>query len=287
MVVTLSRMAMNSNLVQQIVRHNPATPIALLALNPSEVRRCPRPTLAACHLAPRVPLGLRGDQRRSAEIRSGSAGGPTPTRAQLVNLSPQIDASMRLNVNKRLMWETAKAGGMQVEGAPAGSLQDAWVWPFMWHGQPSLFTAMFKAVEDRLNVKADIEYGVQTILVVEDSVQFYSSFLPVLYSELWRHNKSLQAETMHTRERMLRMQSRPKVCAPLGPPPAARRPPPANHHLPPATYHQLPAARWLGASRAHARTGRPHVSPAAPLHRSSSAPTSRRRSTSTTGTART
>lgn len=164
MVVTLSRYAHQSNLVHAIHRHNPAVPIGLIALNPSD----------------------------------------------LANLHPQIESSLRLNVNKRLMWATAKEGGAPAT-TPSSSLSDAWVWPFMWQGQPQLFTAMFKAVEDRLNVKADSEYGVQLVLVVEDSVQFYSSYLPVLYSELWRQNKSIQAETMHTRERMLRMTSRPKI----------------------------------------------------------------------------
>jgi len=91
------------------------------------------------------------------------------------------------------------------------NLADAWVWPFIWQGSPSLFTAMFKAVEDRINAKVDTEYGVQLLLVVEDSVKFYSSFLPLLYAELWKQNKSLETETMHTRERLLRMHSRPKV----------------------------------------------------------------------------
>ena len=81
----------------------------------------------------------------------------------------------------------------------------------MWQGSPSVFTAMFKAVEDRINVKADSEYGVGTILIVEDSVKFYSSYLPLLYSELWRQNRTIQSETMHAREHILRLHSRPKV----------------------------------------------------------------------------
>ena len=96
--------------------------------------------------------------------------------------------------------------------AQAGSVgADAWIWPFMWQGSPSLFTAMFKAVEDRINVAADAEYGVQTIMVVEDSVKFYSSFLPTLYSEIWRQNAEIAGETMHMRERIMRLHSRPKV----------------------------------------------------------------------------
>ena len=42
-------------------------------------------------------------------------------------------------------------------------------------------------------------------------VKFYSSYLPLLYSELWKQNQSLQGETMHARERLLRLHSRPKV----------------------------------------------------------------------------
>ena len=110
------------------------------------------------------------------------------------------------------MWETGRAAAAGTEGIqPSGEWEDAWVWPFVWQGSPSLFTAIFKAVEDRLNLKADAEYGVQVIIVVEDSVKFYSSFLPVLYAELWKQNQALQNETMHSREKMLRMHSRPKV----------------------------------------------------------------------------
>ena len=60
------------------------------------------------------------------------------------------------------------------------------------------FTAMFKAVEDRIGVASDAEYGVGTIMVVEDSVKFYSSFLPTL-TELWRQNAEIAGETMHMR----------------------------------------------------------------------------------------
>ena len=137
-----------------------------------------------------------------------------------------------------MMWESARAaraGGSAVASdIPCGDLADAWVWPFLWQvraprarpsrhasphpppsaaaqGSPNIFTAMFKAVEDRLNVKDDNEYGVQTLLLVEDSVKFYSSYLPVLYSEIWKQNRNIRSETMHAREKILRLHSRPKV----------------------------------------------------------------------------
>eukprot|EP00966_Prymnesium_polylepis_P298706 6903014-Prymnesium_polylepis.1 len=80
--------------------------------------------------------------------------------AELQLIDPRVDASQRLNVNKRLMWETAKAAPIGVS-ATDSSMADAWIWPLVWQGSPALFTAMFKAVEDRLNLKVDSEYGVQ------------------------------------------------------------------------------------------------------------------------------
>lgn len=131
--------------------------------------------------------------------------------SELTSIDPRIDRNLRLNVNKRLMWETGdaslKAGSTKTETHVA----DAWVWPFVWQGNVSLFTAMFKAVEDRLNAKADSAFGVQSIILVEDNVKFYSTYMPLLYHELWKQNQSIKGETMTVRERMLRMKSRPKV----------------------------------------------------------------------------
>ena len=51
----------------------------------------------------------------------------------------------------------------------------------------------------------------QSIILVEDNVKFYSTYMPLLYHELWKQNQSIKGETMTVRERMLRMKSRPKV----------------------------------------------------------------------------
>jgi hypothetical protein len=58
-------------------------------------------------------------------------------RTELTSLDPRVDQSSRVNVNKRLTWETAKAGG-----AVGSDPSDAWIWPFLWQGSPSIFTAM-------------------------------------------------------------------------------------------------------------------------------------------------
>ena len=49
------------------------------------------------------------------------------------------------------------------------------------------------------------------IILVEDSVKFYSSFLPIIYTELWKQGQALETETMHQKEKMLRRYSRPKA----------------------------------------------------------------------------
>ncbi|MBQ2392607.1 MAG: response regulator, partial [Alistipes sp.] len=60
---------------------------------------------------------------------------------------------------------------------------------FCWHGNPDLIIAIIKLVEDKMNAAEDIEQGgVQAILLVEDSIRFYSSYLPELYKLLLLQN---------------------------------------------------------------------------------------------------
>src|SRR5262249_48075186 len=59
---------------------------------------------------------------------------------------------------------------------------------FLWQGDVRILPAIVKLVEDRLNVAHDTgDLGVQAILVIEDNIRFYSSFLPVIYAELMNH----------------------------------------------------------------------------------------------------
>ena len=69
---------------------------------------------------------------------------------------------------------------------------------FLWQGDTQIMLAMVKYVEDRLNVASDTGVrGVPAIIVVEDNVRFYSSFLPVIYSELFAHTRSLIEEGLN------------------------------------------------------------------------------------------
>jgi CheY-like chemotaxis protein len=83
---------------------------------------------------------------------------------------------------------------------------------FLWQGDVRILLAMVKCIEDRLNVVHDTgDLGVPLIIVVEDNIRFYSSFLPVIYTELMNHTHSLISEGLNISQKMLRMRARPKV----------------------------------------------------------------------------
>ncbi len=83
---------------------------------------------------------------------------------------------------------------------------------FVWNGNPTVFVAIIKLLEDRLNVDEDIELGdTRVIIVVEDSIRFYSLYLPVLYSEIMLQTQRLIAEGANDYLSLLQMRSRPKI----------------------------------------------------------------------------
>lgn len=83
---------------------------------------------------------------------------------------------------------------------------------FSWLGNVDLILAIIKLMEDRMNAEIDIlDVGVQCILLVEDSIRFYSSILPHLFKHLLKQSKEFSTEALNDHERMLRMRGRPKV----------------------------------------------------------------------------
>ncbi|MDE6049365.1 MAG: phosphoenolpyruvate synthase [Paramuribaculum sp.] len=83
---------------------------------------------------------------------------------------------------------------------------------FSWLGNVDLLLAIIKLLEDKLNADKDInEVGVQMILLVEDSVRFYSSVLPTIYKKLLKQSLESSTEALNKHEQMLRMRGRPKV----------------------------------------------------------------------------
>ena len=83
---------------------------------------------------------------------------------------------------------------------------------FVWLGDVRLFVAIIKHFEDQRNAAHDAQIaGVRSIILVEDSVQFYSSYLPMLYSEILKQTRAVTAESVTRSQKTTRMRARPKV----------------------------------------------------------------------------
>ena len=83
---------------------------------------------------------------------------------------------------------------------------------FIWQGDFRILLAIIKSVEDRLNLDHDTKLvGVQSIILIEDNVRFYSAYLPIIYTELMRHTQSLISEGVNPAHRLLRRRARPKI----------------------------------------------------------------------------
>lgn len=83
---------------------------------------------------------------------------------------------------------------------------------FSWLGNVDLILAIIKLIEDRMNADNDIgEVGLQAILLIEDSIRFYSSILPHLYKFLLKQSLRNSTEALNEHEQMLRMRGRSKV----------------------------------------------------------------------------
>ena len=83
---------------------------------------------------------------------------------------------------------------------------------FCWLGNTDLLVSIIKLIEDKMNLEHDIkEVGVQMILLVEDSIRFYSSVLPNLYKFVLRQSQEFATEALNEHQRTLRMRGRPKI----------------------------------------------------------------------------
>ena len=83
---------------------------------------------------------------------------------------------------------------------------------FCWLGNTNLILSIIKLIEDRMNIDHDIrEAGVQVILLVEDSIRFYSSVLPNLYSYILLQSNRFSTEALNPHAAAQRKRGRPKV----------------------------------------------------------------------------
>ena len=83
---------------------------------------------------------------------------------------------------------------------------------FCWHGNTELIIAIIKLIEDAMNAREDIlQGGVQAILLVEDSIRFYSTYLPELYKLILLQNTEFLKDALNEQQQVLRKRARPKI----------------------------------------------------------------------------
>lgn len=83
---------------------------------------------------------------------------------------------------------------------------------FSWLGNAEILIAIIKLIEDKMNASYDIsEVGVQAILLVEDSIRFYSSYLPNIYKIIFSQSKKFMKEGANAHQQMVKMRGRPKI----------------------------------------------------------------------------
>ena len=83
---------------------------------------------------------------------------------------------------------------------------------FCWNNSTDLIIAIIKLLEDKMNADDDIlGYGVMAILLVEDSVRYYSTYLPVLYKLVLQQNSEAIRDALNEKQQIQRKRSRPKI----------------------------------------------------------------------------
>ena len=83
---------------------------------------------------------------------------------------------------------------------------------FLWTGDSKLFIAMIKSAEDRMNAEYDVKIGqVRIVLLIERSIEYYSLYLPLYYSEVMKLTQELIDFELHETDKRLRMRARPKI----------------------------------------------------------------------------
>lgn len=105
-----------------------------------------------------------------------------------------------------LAWDASELNGLA--DSPGSAIERA----FLWQGDARILVAILKSVEDWRNTEHDAaSVGVQVILLIEDNVRNYSTFLPEMYGELLHHSQRISLEGLNSSQKILRMRARPKI----------------------------------------------------------------------------
>ena len=96
----------------------------------------------------------------------------------------------------------------QIEQSDTSSLD----YVFCWNNSTDLIIAIIKLIEDSMNADHDIlEFGVQTILLVEDSIRYYSTYLPAIYKLVLQQNGASVRDALNEQQQIARKRARPKI----------------------------------------------------------------------------
>ncbi|NQU85777.1 MAG: pyruvate, phosphate dikinase, partial [Mariniphaga sp.] len=127
---------------------------------------------------------------------------PVKIARDIHKLRPRIPLLLLVNNNADLRY-------FQIEGQKLDFVDRV----FVWNGNSNVFLAMIKYVEDKKNLARDTQNGnVRVVLLVEDSIQYYSRYLPMLYTTIMSQTQVLvQDETEDDLHKILKMRARPKV----------------------------------------------------------------------------
>jgi CheY-like chemotaxis protein len=127
--------------------------------------------------------------------------GPFQLAKKIKETQPDLPVLLLLNVaSDYIIWENHAEEKQYIDDV------------FLWNGDTKLFLAMVKNIEDNFNVEFDTAHGlVRVILLVEDSIHYYSLFLPSLYSVIMKQTQKLIEEEVSDINKRLRMRIRPKV----------------------------------------------------------------------------
>ena len=127
---------------------------------------------------------------------------PVATARELRNIRPRVPLLLLVNNNADLRY-------FQAEGKKHDFIDRT----FVWNGNSNVFLAMIKYIEDIKNVAFDTKNGnVRVILLVEDSIQYYSRYLPMLYTTVMTQTQALVREdAVDELHKILKMRARPKL----------------------------------------------------------------------------
>ena len=113
---------------------------------------------------------------------------------------PQTPVVLLTNFSKEILRKT--------EESDTSSLD----YVFCWNNSADLIIAIIKLLEDRMNAEHDVlEVGVQTILLVEDSVRYYSTYLPAIYKLVLQQNREAVRDALNEQQQIMRKRARPKI----------------------------------------------------------------------------